>query len=266
MSGPVLDIVTIDYIRLATFDFKLYIQLAAAMRQKWPGWRGSRWLQYKMEVHDSNHIKYGAGEQSGKAHGIFEATGTQAHIFFNWLIKVWSQEDLHRLYATRIDLQSTKTAHPDQDYIKLHKRLKKPKKLILGDEGNTLYIGNRESDTFWRLYDKTETHTRLEVEIKGKQAKIAWNLLINDKSKIAALYSRLIQRSRVPKMIAAHYQDCIVPVDEDELIQPADIDIETKFLWLARLDEFVYKLANDHTVGERMNELLTRWYEYTTKA
>ena len=261
-SAPVLNLVSIDYLRLATWDWQYYLELSAQLRRKWVGWRAGRWLQYKMEVSGDGKIKYGCATQSDKGHGIFEATGSDAHIFWHWLVNTQTVEDLCRLYATRIDLQSTKVAHPKQDYVKMHSRLRKPKQLILGDEGNTLYVGNRESDSFWRLYDKTAKHTRLEVELKGKQAKGAWLFLTHQPGELAELYSHYIQKSRIPALIASYYQDCVVPASADDLKTEPVIDLEKKLNWLVRLDALVYKLARDHTTGARMAEILTRWYEY----
>lgn len=264
IDTPVLDLVSIDYIRLATWDWQLYLDLAARMRRKWVSWRKTRWLQYAMETHDDK-VSYGCATQQDKGHGVIQASGVDAHVLFHWLIKTVGETDRLKLYATRIDLQCTKTRHPNTNYVKMHKRLRKPKQLILGDDGSTLYIGNRESDSYWRLYDKTAQHTRLEVELKGKQAKAAWLFLQNQPSEIAALYSAHIQKSRIPSLMAHYYQQDILPAKSDDLKPSEDNDLEKKVRWLGTLDRLVYKLVNDHDVGERAREIIQRWHEYGTK-
>jgi hypothetical protein len=263
-SPPVCDVVTVDYIRLATWDWQLYLDLAARIRRKWVGWRKTRWLQYAMETHD-NVISYGCAVQRDKGHGVIQASGVDAHILFTWLANTLTDSEKSALYGTRFDLQCTKPRHPDIDYIKLHKKLRDPKELRINPQGSTLYIGNRESETYWRLYDKTEQHVRLEVECKGKQAKAAWLFCSFKPREIANLYSSHIQKSRVPSLVAHIYQSNIVPAKDDDLQTEWAVDLETKFLWLAKLDGLVYKLANDHDMHDRMVELVGRWFDYTTK-
>jgi DNA relaxase NicK len=149
--------------------------------------------------------------------------------------------------------------------VQVHKRIAKPKQLILGDDGNTLYIGNRESDSFWRIYDKTEEHTRCEVELKGNRAKGAWRFLVNNPNDLAQLYSGLLKKSRVPKFLVDYYQHAVQPTDLAQLKTELPEDMEKKLQWLTTLDSLVYKLANDHDMSDRTHVLIKRWYEYCSK-
>lgn len=257
MSEPV----SIDYIRLATWDFKLYCDLSATIRRKYVGWYKSRWLQYKMERSQDN-VSYGLGQQNKKPHAIIEASGVDAHVFFHWLIT--TQEDsLDRLYCVRLDLQSTRKPSKPFDYVKAHKRLRKPKGLRLGDTGNTLYIGNRESNSFWRIYDKSDTHIRVEVELKGKQAQGGWLFLTHKPDCIHELYAGHLKRSRVPNVLAKEYMDGHTPADLEEIRVIVPEDLDAKLQWLGTLDALIYKLANDHDTNARMQILMSRWHEYT---
>lgn len=263
-TNPVLDVVSVDYIRLATWDFKAYLDLAAIVRLKYAGWRKSKWLQYTMQRSQDN-VSYGLGTQKDQGHGIFEASGQAAHEFTCWLLTSGQvKQFLPKLYATRIDLQCTKQRHDNLDYVKTHKSIRKPKQLILGDDGNTLYIGNRESNSFWRLYDKTKDAVRLEVEFKGQQAKNIW-LGLQQGVDLAALYHDKLKRSRVPKYLVDHYTMSHEVVDWTAFAQKEPEDLAGKLKWLATLDGLVFKLANDHDVGERTAVIIKRWYEYTTK-
>jgi len=262
---PVLDVVTIDYIRFSTFDFQAYLKISEAMRRKWHGWRAGKWLQYKTQVADGNKVMYGLGEQATKPHGIFQASGRQAHLFYLWLTdNKWLDGYISSLQCTRIDLQQTKTRQEHWDYLKAYKRLREPKQIIMSETGSTLYIGNRESDSFWRIYDKTDTALRVECELKGNQAKRAWGTIKNGES-ISSVYRYYLKKSRVPAILAQEYMIGLDVLDPDSLVQAEDIDLETKYLWLAKLDGLVYKLANDHDLAERMFVLMNRWAEYTTK-
>lgn len=265
-NHPVRDIVTIDYIRLATWDFQVYCDLTAKLRRRYVGWRKTRWLQYTMERSQDN-VSYGIAEQNGKAHGVFESSGADAHALANWLLGVMPDEILHALYCTRIDFQSTKERPNDLDYVECHTRIRKPKQLILGDDGNTLYIGNRQSNSFWRLYDKSPTDTRLEVELKGKQARDAWYFLLKSNiDRVASMYAGYLKASRVPKFLADYYQNGRHPESLKEIRQAKPTDMTKKLEWLQTLDGLVYKLCNDHDTGEDTEKLISRWYEYATKA
>ena len=258
-TPPLLDHVHIDYIRLATFDFEAYCSLAAVIRQKHTGWRKANWLQYKMERSQDN-VAFGIGEQSKRPHGVLEATGSDAHVFCHWLLET-QQESLDSLYATRIDLCLTKRAPDSLDYAKTYKRIAKPKGLHLGDDGNTLYVGNRESDSFWRLYDKTHKHVRLEVELKGNQAKRYWRAIVTGASP-AALFTTKLQSSRVPKFIVDYYATGQDALNMDDFPVADMTDMLSKARWLATLDGLVYKLCKDHDAGPMASATIARWADY----
>lgn len=262
MSTTAQELVTIDYLRLATFDFQVYLKLSQAMRRKCSGWRDSRWLQYKMQTSQDNW-RYGIGEQQRKPHGIFEASGVDAHIFWNWL-KSKPDELLGALYATRIDLQRTKPGVEGWNYIKAHKSLKDPKELRISPDGSTLYVGNRQSNSFWRVYDKSQGQIRVEIELKGAQAKKALKALLGG-VEIHELYNFHLGRSRLPKILVDNYLGGSTPDNEDQLIRALPKDLENTFNWLASLDHMFYKMVNDHDYGDRTEALLRRWLEYATK-
>lgn len=208
-------------------------------------------------------VSYGIGEQSKRPHGIFEASGIEAHVLATWFFNT-KQLCSDSIYCTRIDLQVTKRHKARPDYVKLHKRLQGPKQLILGDEGCTLYSGNRQSDSFYRLYDKTPQDIRLEVELKGKQAKIAWTQFMMT-GECAPIYQTYLQRTKIPSIITKLYRDSTEVLDLAGLAQHEQPDMAKKLDWLKTLDQLVYKLANDHDTQVETAKLISRWYEYTTK-
>jgi hypothetical protein len=246
-----------DYLRLATFNYKAFLDIVAKLRRRHRGWRPSHWLQYSGQK-TTTGIFYGAGEQNGRGHAVVHVSGTEAHNFLAW----WS--NLHPdltadFYCTRFDLQVTARPPAEFDYLLAHQKTKNTT-LYLSPSGNTLYIGSRESDSFWRIYDKEEGKMRVEVELKGKQAKRAYVTFMR-RNELGSIYNTYLKRSRVPKILADHYlvgdyaTIKLEKADEDE-------DLGKKLAWLATLDSLVYKLANDHTMGERTHALMSRWAEY----
>lgn len=262
MSTTFPETVSVDYIRLATFNFQTYLAISAAMRRKWVGWRKSRWLQYAME-RSQDGPSYGLAEQQKRPHGIFEASGIEAHIFLTWIITT-QEPHHHELYCSRIDLQRTKAMSPKLDYTKAYKRALKPKQVILSPDGNTLYIGNRESDSFWRVYQKTQTQDRVEVELKGNQAKKAFRSIIGG-HKPSQLYDYYLSKSRLPKTVVEQFFGGQDPLDSDVMTEQLPEDLESTFLWLASLDSLIYKMTNDHDYGDRTRVLVKRWAEYGEK-
>ena len=249
-----------DWVRVATKDYKAYLDLVAALRRKYKHWKPHKWLQYKGQ-RSSSKVFYGTGTQGTKSHCVVECSGNQAHEFGLWLLK---QSDVlaGKWYATRIDLQVTKPHPKGYDSRKAYKRLRGVKKHIESPTGNTLYIGSRTSDTMWRLYDKTEELLRVEIEIKGKQAKRTWSSLIQGLN-MGNIWQAYLLRSRVPKVITDRFQ--VAETAELYDLEEPDNPMQAKLDWLKSLDELVYKLANDHDTGEATATLISRWHEYTTK-
>ena len=255
--SPIPDITLVDYIRLATFDTVAFMRLCAELERKYHDWRPYRWQQYKGRQSESN-VFHGIGQQNGRAHYILQVSGFRAHGF--WL---WWQERLAAtkaaFYATRIDIQRTRTKPLIEHRIKAYKRLRGTNQLIQSSTGTTLYIGARTSDTFWRLYDKTDDTMRCELEIKGKQVKRAWIALSNSES-LGGVFNRFLKQSRVPQFYASYFRANHEAVPLPKLEER--VDLAKKLNWLATLDALVYKLAQDHDCQEDLARIIDRWHEY----
>jgi hypothetical protein len=184
-----------------------------------------------------------------------------SHKLADWLLSKVKADHLP-FYCTRLDLQVTKERPTSFDHLKSYKRIRGKKSVILGDDGCTLYIGARTSDTFWRIYDKTSKHLRVELELKGKLAKRSWASLINGEQ-LDGIWNRFILRSRVPKLLVEAYRATGDPVDLEELEELEDV--EGKLAWMATLDSLAFKLANDDDVGHRARDIFRRWSEYGQK-
>jgi len=257
----ILNKTLVDYIRLATYDYQKYLKLIAKIRLRHTGWKPAKWLQYKGQRAEDGTF-YGAGIQGSKSHTIIQASGQVAHDVWLWFNNFPEHIKL-AFYCTRIDLQQTRRKPETFDALKAYKRLRGKKGLILSDTGHTLYIGARKSDTFWRIYDKTETALRVEIELKGALAKRSFSALRNDES-ISSVWNRHLLRSKCPQLLVDAYRDSGEPAElpEDETAE----DLQAKLDWMKTLDALAYKLANDHDTGQEANNLFSRWAEYGQKA
>jgi hypothetical protein len=257
-EGLILDAVLIDYLRLATFDYQQWLALLPKLRMMGSGWKGAKWLQYTGQRSKEGYF-YGIGEQSKRPHVVLQASGAAAHQLFQRLLPIIEGGGLSTFYCTRIDLQATKQRPEAYKHLAAYKRLRGKKSVILGDDGSTLYIGARTSDTFWRIYDKTAELLRVEIELKGKQAKRTWASILQG-FELGGIWNTYLLRSKVPAMLTEIYRWDGERVDLAEL-EPV-VDLESKLEWLATLDSLVFKLTNDHDVGERARMLVKRWSEY----
>lgn len=256
-TQPVLDATLIDYFAIATFDTIAYYKLSAVIERKWSQWKPRKWLQYKGRK-NIDKLFHGMGEQQKRAHCVIRVSGSFSHEFYTWFM-AWPEVARYAFYCTRMDLQRTQT-QPTKEYRHVaYKRLRGKKSLIRSDTGTTLYIGARTSETFWRIYDKTEKALRCEVEIKGSMAKRVF-LALSGGETISGVWNRTILRSKVPKVYVEYFR-----ANGDAAVIPAietEPDLATKVDWLATLDSLVYKLVKDDDVGERATTIIARWADY----
>lgn len=190
----------VDYLRLATWDFTTYTRLAAQIRAKFPGeWSGRHWLQYNGHQNPGHGIFYGSGDQGDRKHFVASASGTNAQIFFDFIL-AQSPITLAKLYCTRIDLQQT-IAHPDIVLRKVFKACPRKTKTWIESDTDTLYIGARGSEAFTRLYQKLEKKwLRLEHEFKGHRARSIFLQAVQSGTPAKVLQSHFITATRRCKM------------------------------------------------------------------
>jgi len=260
-SQPVIDATLIDYLGLATFDSIAFYKLTALIEHTYHEWRPHKWLQYKGRK-SACKIFHGMGKQGERSHFVIRVSGQQAHAFYNWFTA--QREALTSpFYCTRIDIQRTQLA-PAKDYrSQAYKRLRGAKSFIQSPTGNTLYIGARTSDKYWRIYDKTVKHLRCEVELKGKTAQQAFQALALGES-LSGVWNRTLLRTRVPNVYVEYFRADCEPAELPDL--ESTVDLDAKLDWLASLDSLVYKLAKDHDTAERTAAIIARWSEYCKKA
>jgi hypothetical protein len=77
---------------------------------------------------------------------------------------------------------------------------------------------------------------------------------------ISGVWNRILLRSKIPKVYVDYYRSKAEPATLPDLEEV--VDLEGKIKWLATLDPLVYKLVNDHDVGERAITIIARWAGY----
>lgn len=247
---------SLDYLRLAAFEFSFASIISDLMNWYPGGWRSGRWLQYKGWKKESYFV--GVGEQAGQRHMVISASGPEANHLEKFMFNYTS------FYGTRLDVQRT---IPRPKYASL-RRIRKATgtentTLIESQENDTLYVGSRASDCFTRLYEKPldEMYLRLEFELKGARARSAWGAIIHGKTP-STIFNHYLKKSKLPETVKEWFA---LPGDESETEMDRAIKIHSakkKLRWLRSLDASMEKALADHEIGEQVKELVRAWARY----
>lgn len=244
---------SLDYLRLASFDFN-YASLIAEFMTRWPGkFRHGRWLQYKGWKCDSLFV--GVGEQAGKQHMIISASGSTANDLARWM------DNDRTFYCTRLDVQRTIERPRQASLARIRTQTRtKNTTLIQSKDNDTLYIGSRESAFYTRLYEKIldDIWLRLEFELKGSKARSAWGGMLHGKT-ASHIFAYYLRKSKLPDRVKAWYSE----VGDDQSFE-ADRQIvehgdRAKLKWLMSLDDAIGKAMTNHEIGEQVKELVRAW-------
>lgn len=243
-----------DWLTLATFDFAKYCLAVADIRRIAIGedWKEGRWLQYTGFTNGKD-IFYGMAVQSGgREHFILKISGSTAGSLLDEILsKEWSSY----FYATRIDVQRTRTPPkwwiPRDVYDDLKKR-KGTCSMIESETGSTVYIGNRSSGRFCRLYEKQigEGMLRCEIELKGQHSRMAWGFLLKGKS-VADIYAAHLEK--LP--LQPNEKESFMPNHENDLdlrLEELKISNERALKWLRTLLPKMQQMAASHDIGEQV--------------
>jgi hypothetical protein len=113
--------------------------------------------------------------------------GTLIRISGNLCERLLPSINLDAFRLTRLDLCISIPQEIDLDYWYRRQRSAGEKVKVSLINGETLYVGSRKSDRFWRIYDKALEQGivgplyRIELELKGDRARQAKRLLIREK-------------------------------------------------------------------------------------
>lgn len=173
--------VSLDYLRLATYNMESFGEIAKAMQVIKPSSTSRKWIQYTGMGDDTHFFGHGL-TNDGDDHYVAEVSGPESVHLFHY--------DFEWVYATRIDLQITcecpewyearefkDAIYPQEAWAEKGRR-RKPK-LTESDTGHTVNIGSRDSDRYIRIYEKFgedgRRYIRFEVEYKRKMAKSVYS-------------------------------------------------------------------------------------------
>lgn len=256
-STPVTFTPEIDWLTLATYNFPKYTESVAAIRRQYPGtWKHAKWLQYEGFKHQEYPVFYGHALQSNdREHYILRVSGTFASEFWR-LFERYGYAD--HWYCTRIDLQRTMDIPEWWKVRELHDALAGEGfnvSIIQSATGNTLYLGARTSDRFTRFYEKDllKPMLRLEIELKGRYSRLAYQLLLEGAT-IADIYAENLRALKLPENMERDY----LPDDANDVewtLAERIVTIEKKLEWLQTLIPTFAKLANDHDIGSQVRDI-----------
>jgi len=249
-ATPVSFAPAIDWLTLCTYRFEPYTDMVALLRRHNPKWSAGRWLQYQ-GFHTRDGMFYGHTQQTNdKEHYIVRISGSQAQEIADLIL---ANPDLAKsFYSTRLDVQRTRYIPDWWDVRRLHDRLKNLGlfvSMIQSETGSTLYVGSRKSPRFTRFYVKefVPPMLRLEIELKGAYARLAWNLLL-DRQLVADLYAANLRRLGLPSNIIHDYMP-VETSDLDWIAAGKTADAQKQFKWLMSLSAKLQAMANDHDIG-----------------
>ncbi len=132
------------------------------------------------------------GKKSGG--GIVQASGEVSHL----LAKEWDSWLPDNVHFTRLDLALTFTLNKPLPLVREAAKCPRDNWIVVlphADQGGgTLYVGNRKSDTFGRLYDKgAELNQRLPVE-RQLPVEYLWRAELETKAERArSMFSQMIK-------------------------------------------------------------------------
>lgn len=216
--------------------------------------RGWGFLQYKGDLREG--VGHGQAIQGEKMSYMIDIPGMRSDELLGNLI-------YSDMKVTRLDLQFTvkKPNYWDTWEFMFHMESGtwegSPRDVTARiNKGNdTVYIGDRTSDKFIRVYVKQEDWIRFEVEFKQKRAVKAWDTVRQGRRHAIAgiLISELEKLPTYPLLadIRRDLQKMSPPVSiQVESVKTTDLK---RLKWLASLLPTIRKMMNDHDYGNMVS-------------
>lgn len=239
-----------DWLTLTTFcsdTLRLMKRvLVRVMGEGAESWEGKR-MQYVGQQGDGWFL--GQGDQGGNAHHMLQVSGASADKF----LKEWATPEgaFARVNCSRIDLQIT-TEPEDALCIPIlgealrasegsdwSRRGGKPSVSYISNDGglDTLYVGSRKSERFYRIYMKdvgAERYCRFEVEFKGDAARAAYERVLGSgKGTMGAVIGGEIQTfPHVAKFALRRHMARLVVHADRLLVASGETDAQATLRWL----------------------------------
>lgn len=250
----------LDYVRLATWETEDYPKVMARLMRSWEnGWQRGQWLQYKGWKKEALFI--GVGEQKQKRHAVLSVSGSLSERLLP------SLKSLKGWYCTRLDLQET---IQEPDYIRLaeirDECTTKNTTLIESLDNDTLYLGSRTSEIFTRLYEKPldTMMLRLEFELKGGRARMAWLAMLEGET-ADMIFGYYMEDSKLPEDVLALFATVGVESTKKTMQAIHLHEIGKTLKWIQSLDSSMEKNMNNHEIGEQVKTLVRSWAAYADK-
>lgn len=244
---------SLDYLRLASFDFN-YAKLIAEFMNGWSEqWKRSKWLQY--DGWKLGKLFVGVGEQAKKRHMIMSISGCETHKLAEWM------HDELSFYATRLDVQRTIEKPKYSSLRRIRSRIQsKNTTLIESPDNDTLYVGSRTSNCFTRLYEKPldTMYLRLEFELKGKRARSSWGALVHGRTP-SHIFEHYLDKSRLPNTVKAWFSEPGDNLSYEFETEQVVRDAKKKLAWLRSLDESINQAMACHEIGSQVRGLVRMW-------
>jgi hypothetical protein len=238
------------------------------------------WLSFQLPAHNERRMQYGGqrygnvffgiGMQRGKPHYMMQASGEDADHAFSTL-------DVERFNCTRIDLQVTMPCLTGYYSRALYDALEdaswigRKRQLAIvqsGDGYDTIYVGNRKSDRFTRIYvkptDSAGDVIRFEVEYKAAHAHSIFRHLTEEPNDIGDILAQELADMPSDDEIGTlrHFfticgETPMKPKIKRVTGQNSTLD------WLrTQVDPAVKRLLNSHEWGDATRDLVESWYTY----
>ncbi len=218
-----------------------------------------RFLQYTGR--QAGSVGMGSAMIDGRPSYILDISGETADDLYD-LLTVSSMK------MTRLDLQITVPKPADWDTVEFHflmelgdwpKNVKRDVQTRLNKGNDTIYIGDRTSGRYIRVYVKDVDYVRFEVEFKKEQAAKAWQMVKSGRRyAIAGILMAEIQSLPYAPIFEPMMNALKVHADM-KIKVPAErkktVDI-TRLKWLASLLPTIEGMMNDSDYGH----MVTGWF------
>lgn len=256
-----------DWVTLTTFDHSQQIMGALgslylaedSKRVKIGGYEGALW----------EGLFYGTSQQRGKFHFMMRGSGEDAETIF------WRTSEIDA-NCTRLDLQITIDIPAGYESRKLYDalankdtswpaRVRGVSIIQSGDKLDTIYIGSRTSERFFRIYVKPDVsgnpaYLRFEVEFKKSMARAIRHALIEKThNHNSILKSELNRLPRLDNVALLALSEILGMAGAN--IKPATVYGQNNTIdWLeTQVEGSVLRMLHSHQHGDRMKMILLRW-------
>lgn len=256
-----------DYLTLTTFgesqglleSFRDLFPTDLGQKAAQGGYNGVKW----------EGLFFGSAKQKNRAHFMLRASGENAHTMLYRTKNVDGN-------CTRIDLQITISKPTGYNARQLFDRLsdnnndwngrRKNVSIIQSGDGlDTVYIGSRSSERFYRIYVKPDesgspAFLRFEIELKKSLARQARTMVIEDEGTAKKILASELNTLPAIENTALERLKSLLG-DSGPRIKHETVYGENKTIdWIEnQVEPAVIRLLHSHEHGDRMLGIIERW-------